>query len=186
MSTSTRITLAEYERMIAAGAFEGGLVRPRIELIDGELREMSPINELHSGAVSILTEWSIENRPKEKVWARVQSPIQIPDRESVPEPDIAWVVRKNYSAHPKPGDILLLIEVAESSLAYDCGEKADLYAGAGITDYWVLNIPDRRAEVFRQPQDGRYASHAVLSVQDEVRPLAFPDVTLRVAMLFPM
>jgi len=185
MSISTRITLAEYERMIAAGVFEGGLVRPRIELIDGELREMSPINEPHAETVAILNEWSIESRPKDKVWVRVQSPIQIPNRESVPEPDIAWVARKHYSEHPLPADVLLLIEVADSSLTYDCGEKADLYASAGITEYWVVNIPDHRVEIFRQPQNGRYSSHTVSSVQDEVHTLAFPEVTLPVAMLFP-
>ena len=184
MSISTRITLAEYERMIAAGAFDGGLNRLRVELMDGELREISPINEPHAGAVSILTEWSIESRSKDKVWVRVQSPISIPARESAPEPDIAWVARQDYRAHPGPGDILLLIEVAESSLAYDCGEKADLYASAGIADYWVVNIAERSVEVFRQPQNGRYRSQEVFTAPDEVRPLAFPEVTLPVAMLF--
>lgn len=186
MSISTRITLAEYERMITAGAFDAGLNRLRVELIDGELREMSPINEPHAGAVSELNEWSFENRPKDKVRVRVQCPIAIPHRESAPEPDIAWVARKDYRAHPNPDDILLLIEVAESSLAYDCGEKADLFASAGIADYWVVNIADRCVEVFRQPQNGRYVAHAVFKAQDEVHPLAFPDVTLPVARLFPV
>jgi Uma2 family endonuclease len=186
MSISTRITLDEYERMIVAGAFEGGLVRPRVELIDGELREMSPTHEPHADTVSILDEWSFENRPKDRVRVRVQSPICIPGRDSAPEPDLVWAVRKDYRAtHPRPGDVLLLIEVAESSLAYDCGEKADLYASAGIADYWVVNIPDRRVEVFRQPRNGHYTSHVVLQAQDEVHPLAFPEVTLPVAMLFP-
>lgn len=186
MSISTRITLAEYERMISAGAFEGGLIRPRIELIDGELREMSPINEPHAGAVTTLTEWSIENRPKDLVLVRVQCPIAIPDRESAPEPDIAWVARKDYRSYPNPGDILLIIEVADSSLPYDCGEKADLYASAGIADYWVVNIADRSTEVFRQPQNGHYVAHEVFKAQDAIHPLAFPDVTLTVAILFPL
>jgi len=186
MSISTRITLAEYERMVAAGAFEGGLARPRVELIDGELREMSPTHEPHADTVSILDEWSFESRPKDRVRVRVQSPICIPDRDSAPEPDVVWAVRKEYrTTHPRPDDILLLIEVAESSLAYDCGEKAEMYASAGIADYWVANIPDRRVEVFRQPQNGRYASHEAFEAPDEVHPLAFPEVAMSVAILFP-
>jgi len=171
--------------MIAAGAFEGGLVRPRIELIDGELREMSPTNEPHAETVSLLVEWSFQFPPKDKIRVRVQCPICIPERESAPEPDIVWAVRKEYRAtHPRPDDILLLIEVAESSLAYDCGEKANLYASAGIADYWVVNLVDRCVDVFRQPQDGRYRMHEVLKLNAEIHPLAFPDVKLSVAMLF--
>ncbi len=186
MSISTRITLAEYERMIAAGAFDGGLIRPRIELIDGELREMSPINEPHAGAVFHCSpSGASKTGPSEGFGLRVQCPIAIPDRESVPEPDIAWVARKDYRAHPIPADILLLIEVADSSLASDCGEKASLYASAGVADYWVVNIIDRCVEVFRQPQDGHYVAHEVFRAPEEVHPLAFPDVALPVAMLFP-
>ena len=187
MSISTRITLAEYERMIAAGAFDGGFNRPRIELIDGQLREMSPINEPHAHEVSILDEWSFESRTKDQVRVRVQAPIHIPERDSAPEPDMVWAVRQDYlAAHPCPADILLLIEVAESSLSYDCGEKADLYASAGIADYWVVNIVERCVEVFRQPLNGRYRAREVYKGQDEVHPLAFPEETLGVRMLFPV
>ncbi len=172
--------------MIAEGAFDGGPVRPRVELIDGELREMCPTQEPHADMVSIVDEWSFENRPKDRVRVRIQSPICIPNGDSAPEPDVVLADRKDYrTTHPRPADIRLLIEVAESSLAYDCGEKADLYAGAGISDYWVVNIPERRVEVFRQPQNRRFTSHVVLVGQDEVHPLAFPEVTMQVEMLFP-
>ena len=121
--------------MIAEGEFEGGLSRSRIELIERELRKMSPIYPPHAICVSILTEWSVEMRPKDKVWVRVQNPIAISKRDSVPEPDIVWAERKDYgSGHPAPSDVLLVIEVADFSLAYDCGEKANLYASAGIAD----------------------------------------------------
>ncbi len=186
MSTATRITLADYDRMIAAGHFDAGMNHPRVELIDGELRDVSPIYPPHAIIVSVLTEWSIENRQKDKIWVRVQNPIVIPFRESSPEPDLVWAERKNYmSGHPEPSDILLLIEVADSSVAYDCGEKANLYAGAGIADYWVVNIPSSCIEVFRQPDGARYHSHQVLKAEDEVHPLAFPQITLPVALLFP-
>jgi len=81
--------------------------------------------------------------------------------------------------------VLLVIEVAESSLAYDCGEKADLYAEAGIAEYWVLHSPDRLLEVRREPRAGRYAGLQTLRGDAEVRPLAMPELVLRPAMLFP-
>jgi Uma2 family endonuclease len=186
MSTATRITLAEYERMIAEGKFEGGLNRPRVELIDRELREMSPINWQHVMVVAVLTEWSNMNLPAGRVWVCPQSPIGVPERDSAPEPDLAWVQRKDYSpGHPAQPDILLVVEVADSSLSYDRGEKADLYASAGITDYWVVNIPDRCVEVFRKPEGGRYRSHEVFKAPGEIRPLAFPQIVLPVELLFP-
>jgi Uma2 family endonuclease len=185
MSTATRITLAEYDRMIAAGAFEGGVTRPRIELIDGELREMSPIGSQHELAIAVLAEWSFENRSKERVWIWVQCSIAIPHRNSAPQPDLAWVARKDYSpGHPEHPDVFLVIEVADSTVLYDCGEKADLYASAGIADYWVVNIPDRCIEVFRNPEGGRYQSRIISKPGDEIHALAFPQVTLPVGLLF--
>src|SRR6185312_6222346 len=102
------------------------------------------------------------------------------------QPDLAWVARRDYSpGHPEHPDVFLVIEVADSSVLYDCGEKADLYASARIADYWVVNIPDRSVEVFRQPGDGRYRNHEVFKAGDEIHPLAFPLVTLPVSLLFP-
>jgi Uma2 family endonuclease len=187
MSTTTRITIAEYDRMVAAGKFENGMNPQRVELIDGELREMSPKYPPHANAVSILIEWTVENRPKDKVRIRIQDPIVIPFRDSEPEPDLVWADRKDYaSSHPLPPEVLLLVEVAESSLDYDCGYKADLYAAAGIADYWVVNIPDSCVEVFRQPEGGKYRSHEEFKAGDEVHVLAFPQVKLPVSSLFPM
>ena len=98
---------------------------------------------------------------------------------------MAWVVRRDYSRRrPSAADVLLVIEVAESSLAYDAGEKADLYAAAGIADYWVVNVPDRSIEVRRDPVGGRYRSLKTHLGDDEVRPLAFPDVALKPASLW--
>src|SRR5438309_4413683 len=108
---------------------------------------MSPMGPLHEQAVDILTEWSITNVPRGIVWVRIQNSIGIPGLDSVPEPDICWVRRRDYSAgRPLAGDILLIIEVSDSSLAYDRGEKANLYAAALIADYWVVNIADRCVE----------------------------------------
>lgn len=86
---------------------------------------------------------------------------------------------------PLSSEILLIIEVSDSSLAYDRGEKADMNAAARIADYWVVNVRDRCIEVFRQPDSGRYAIHEIVHSPDAVNPLAFPEIELPVAELFP-
>ena len=88
-----RVSLAEYERLIEADAFGR---RDRIELIRGEIREMNPIGSRHEAIVDRLNEWSIENRPRAEVIVRVQNSIWLPSAESAPQPDLAWVARRDY------------------------------------------------------------------------------------------
>jgi Uma2 family endonuclease len=95
------------------------------------------------------------------------------------------VARKDYSpSHPAHPDVFLVVEVADSTVACDCGEKADLYASAGVADYWVVNIPGHCVEVFRQPERGRYLSRQTFQAPDAIHPLAFPEIALPVALLF--
>jgi Uma2 family endonuclease len=184
MSTVAHLSLTEYDRMIAAGVFDHGR-RRRLELIHGEIREMTPIGSEHEVAVDYLTEWSFRSLPPEWAWIRVQNSIGLPELDSAPEPDIAWVARRDYSrARPTAADVLLVIEVAESSLKYDSGEKADLYAAAGIADYWIVNLVDRRIEVRRDPSAEGYRSHAIRAGEDEIRPLAAPEIVFRPSLLW--
>jgi len=184
VSTIARLSLAEYDRMIERGVFDQGK-RRRLEFIRGEIREMTPIGALHEAVVDRLNEWSIRSLPEGGAWVRVQNSIGLVELESAPEPDLAWVARRDYSrGRPTDTDVLLVIEVAESSLAYDRGEKAELYAAAGIKDYWVINLPDRSIEVHRDPGAGRYRSLKTCSGDDEVRPLAAPEIVLRPSMLW--
>ena len=183
MSTIAHLTLAQYDRMIECGVF-GRRGRQRLEFIRGEIREMNPIGSLHEVVVDRLNEWSFRSLPEGKVWVRVQNSIGLPSLESAPEPDVAWVVRRDYSRRrPTAADVLLVIEVAESSLEYDCGEKAELYAEAGIADYWVVNLPERSVEVRRGPEAGRYRNLQTHTGDEEIRPLAMPEVVLRPSML---
>jgi len=185
MSTIARLSLAQYDRMIEHGVFDQEKQR-RIEFIRGEIREMNPIDSLHEVVLDRLTEWSFENLPKRRVWVRVQNSIGFAELESAPEPDIAWVARRDYSeGRPAAADVLLVIEVADTSLSYDTGEKADLYAAAGIADYWVVNVPDRSIEVRRDPGGSGYRSLQTLTGDDEVRPLAVREIALRPSMLWP-
>jgi Uma2 family endonuclease len=185
MSTQVRITVDQYDEMIRRGDFE-----PReenhVELIHGELSPMSPINDPHLNAVDELAEWSLDNVSREAVRVRIQGSIGIPALDSVPEPDIVWLRRRDYAKRrPLPDDVLLLIEVADSSLRKDKGLKAELYASAGIADYWIVDIPGRCVEVRRGPRGTAYEEVTVYHPGQEVRPLAFPDIALAVSRLFP-
>jgi len=184
MSTVAHLSLEQYDRMIAAGVFEPGDGN-RLEFIQGEIREMSPIGSLHAEVVARLNEWSFASLPEKAARVFVQSPIGLPGQQSAPEPDLVWAKRRDYSQRRPAGDeVLLLVEVAESSLEFDTGEKAELYATAGIADYWVVDLAARAVEVYRQPLDGRYRSLQTFTGDDEVRPLAFPEVVLRPSALF--
>ena len=184
MSTIARLSLAQYDRMIACGIFDSRQ-RQRLEFIRGEIREMNPIGPTHEEVVDRLTEWSIQTVIGRKVRVRVQNSIGLPECESAPEPDLVWVRKRDYSrGRPAAKDVLLVIEVAESSLEYDCGEKADLYAAAGIRDYWVVNLPERVIQLRRDPGEGGYRTVERYSGDDEVRPPAMPDVVLRPSMLW--
>lgn len=183
MSTALRFTLEEYDRMIEQGVFDESRDR-RIELIYGELREMTPPGPSHEETVDVLNEWSVLNVPRNEVRVRVQNSIGIAGLESAPEPDLSWVRRKSYrTGRPRSSDVLLLIEVSDSSLDYDCGEKAGLYAQADIQDYWVVNLRNWCVEVFRKPE-GEYRERFVVEMDRTVSPLAFPDLSLSVAFVF--
>ena len=185
MSTSTRVTLAEYHERIGRGEFV-----PReehhVELIRGEVLPMSPIGPPHSHVVDLLNDWSWEVLPRGAVWVRVQGSVAIPALESEPEPDLVWLRRGDFSRqHPEPADVLLLVEVSDSSLAKDRGLKAELYAEAGVADYWVVDVPGRRVEVRRGPEGRSYRSVEAFGPGAVVRPMAFPEAALDVRRIFP-
>ena len=184
MSTALHLTINEYQRMINDDAFAAVRDR-RIELIRGELREMSPPGPNHSEAVSWLTEWSVLTPPKSRVKVRIQDPIELPELDSQPQPDVVWAKPRRYSDHhPRVDEIFLVIEVADSNLNGDLGEKAELYAAGGIQDYWVVNISGQSVEVHRKPVGGTYAEHTTHQFGERIAPLAFPAVLLDITALF--
>lgn len=186
MSTIARLTLNEYDRMIERAVFEHDR---RIELIHGELREMSPIGDPHRDAVNTLTnEWFAAQSTahfRANVTVQIQSPIRLPLQTSSPHPDMSWIAKRSAGAVTGGADeVLLVIEVADTSLDDDRGEKAELYAEAEIPDYWIVNLPDRCVEVHRNPSAGRYQSLTAYRAGDEIRPLLFPGCPLQVSLLF--
>lgn len=180
MSTIARFSLAEYDRIVETGALDGR----HLELIRGEIRERAPIGPTHEDVVDLLNQWSFEH-VSGKARIRIQQSVGLPELESAPEPDVGWVAPRSYrTGRPRSSDVFLIIEVAESSLAYDRGDKAAMYAEAGVQDYWVVNLRDRTVEVHRDPQGGKYLSVAAHRDQDEVRSLAFPEIVLRPAIFW--
>ena len=139
-------------------------------------------------SLSIFLTIGVLNRfPKRKLWVRVQNSVGIPELDSAPEPDIAWVVRRDYSkSRPTGADVLLMVEVAETSLQYDRGEKADLYAAARIQDYWIVNLVEHSIEVHRKPSRGKYRSVTVCGSDDRIHPLAFPKLSLAGEIAVPV
>lgn len=182
MSTALKITLDDYHRMIEQGTFVG---TRRAELIHGEIIEMSPIGVRHRGTVIELDDWSHEVVPRNDAIIQIQQPIVLPEADSEPEPDLAWVARKQYvTSLPSAKDVLLLVEVAETSLQYDRNTKGSLYSAAGIEDYWIVNIPARRIEVYRRPTPEGYLEVISYGEGESVSPLRFPEIRLDVTRLF--
>lgn len=168
----------EYYRMA-----EVGILKPdeRVELIEGEIYLMSPIGSRHFSAVMRLTKLFVL-RLVGLAEVSIQNPVRL-RRRAEPEPDVAILrprpkeARPYESTHPGPDDVLFLTEVAETSVAYDLGEKADLYARYGIPELWVLDLPGDRLVIHREPTATGYASVRELPRGGSISPLAFPDVT---------
>jgi Uma2 family endonuclease len=145
-------TAAEYERMIEAGILTED---EHIELLGGEINYMSPIGARHVHAVTVLSDllWTQIGRV---AYIGVQNPIRLDD-DSLPLPDIAALRRRNFAiALPTPADVLLVIEVADSSLAYDRGTKFPRYAAAGILEAWLVDLTAGIVERHTEPRDGLY------------------------------
>jgi Uma2 family endonuclease len=183
MSTIPRFTLSQYDRMIEAGIFDPRKPE-RIELIHGELREMSPIGDAHRDAVNaLLNGWVRKRTLPDHVVVQVQNPIRLPDQQSAPQPDMSWIAARTHT-DGAADEVYLVIEVADSTLEYDRGEKASLYAEAAIPDYWIVNLVDCRVEVRRNPCHGDYQSLKIIEAEGEVRPLLFPSCSLPASLLF--
>lgn len=171
-----RLTVDEYEVMERAGIFNPD---EHVELLDGELIEMASMGSRHTGCVSWNSHW-FEGRVSGRAIVRGQSAIRLPPF-SEPEPDIVLARPRDdfyMTSHPEPADILLLIEVADTSIGLDRRIKLPLYAQAGIREVWIVNLDQRRVEVYREPEPGAYSSTTIYAGTDTFAPLAFPDLIL--------
>jgi len=172
-------TTAEYHRMAEAGVLNED---DRLELIDGEILEMSPIGPRHAACVMRLTR-VFSQKLGEQAIVSTQNPIQLSER-SEPQPDLALLrPRTDFyaSAHPTAGEVLLLVEVAETSVEYDRQVKVPLYARSGIPEVWLADLNQQRIVVHRDPTPAGFATVRVVRREETIRPAAFPDLTVAVA-----
>ncbi|MGI8554672.1 MAG: Uma2 family endonuclease [Dehalococcoidia bacterium] len=176
-----RFTVDEYYRMAEVGILHED---DRVELIDGEILLMCPIGLKHANCVAFLVERFITLLGgRAIIWP--QNPLRL-NSGSEPEPDIVLLrpPRQRYAkAHPGPADVLLLIEVADTSFAYDRDVKLPRYAAAGIPEAWIVDLPRRRVLVYREPKDGRYQDAEIVGRTGTLTPQAFPELSLSVAEL---
>jgi len=174
-------TVHEYHKMAEIGIFDED---SRVELIEGEILIMPPIGESHFGHVNRF------NRVFMKAFSTVavvhiQNPVRLGLRNE-PEPDVVLLRYREddyLGKFPGPEDVLLLVEVADSSLGHDRNTKVPLYAQAGIPEYWIVDLVHHELIVHRGPSRGEYRSMQRLSRDATVTPVAFPDVPLAVADL---
>ncbi|MHB2019525.1 MAG: Uma2 family endonuclease [Candidatus Xenobia bacterium] len=185
---SKRWSRAEYDRLVELGVLD---TADKVELIEGVIVEKMPQYSAHATSTG-LCEDALKQAFCEGYHVRVQMPLAISDW-SEPEPDVAVVTgtRRDYSrSHPMTA--VLVVEVAESSLSIDRGEKLRGYAAAGIQEYWIVNLVNRVVEVHRQPAPHReqpgeytYLEVATLAPGDIISPLGAPHVSIPVADLLP-
>lgn len=159
------VTADEYLRMGEKGVFAPNA---RLELIEGEIVEMAPIGSPHAGRVNILTRL-LSRRAGDRAVVSVQNPV-IAGERSVPQPDLA-LLRPRADAytdsHPTAADVLLIVEVSDTTLAFDLGPKLALYAGCGIPEVWIVDVASRAVRVFREPGAGGYRASFVAAGREE-------------------
>jgi Uma2 family endonuclease len=176
------IAVDEYYRMGEVGILRSD---EHVELLNGRVIEMPPIEPRHNYVLATLHAMLVILLGNRAV-PLCQGPVRL-DGFSEPQPDIAVVraPRERYlDAHPTPADVLFVIEVSDSSQAYDRVEKRKAYAGAAIPEYWIVDIRRQRIEVYTEPERSRYQSHAVVLGGQSLAPRAFPNDSIEVNALF--
>lgn len=171
-------TVNEYDRFIEVGVLTED---DPVELINGEVVKMSPISSSHVGCVHRLNRL-FSQRLSDNVILHIQNPIHV-DRYSEPEPDVVVLkYRDDYYSDslPRPTDVLLLIEVAETSLSYDRRVKVPLYAKAGIQEVWVVNVEEKVIYGYRNPGKGKYQETSIVKPGETLTLTAFPEIVLQV------
>lgn len=157
----------------------------RVELLDGEVMEMAPIGSRHAGTVNALTRLLV-TATRDRAVVAVQNPVVL-DARSEPQPDVALLAPRDDDyrhAHASPEEILLLIEVSETSLDYDRDWKAPYYARAGVGECWVVDLETETVVVMRAPSPDGYRERRLLGRGDALDIAALPDVTLGVDEVF--
>ena len=178
MQTQVKWSVDDYHKMIEAGILDDR----KVELLTGEIIPMAPEGPPRTYYGGSLAD-QFRDKLKGRALVRAGRPITLADSE--PEPDVA-LVKGDWNAyrfrHPYAEDVLLAIEISESSLSKDLKLKRAVYAAAGIKDYWIHNLKDSELIIFRESRDGDYQSEVRLQ-QGTISPLVFPDISFSVNQL---
>ena len=176
-----RFGVDEYHAMAETGILGAD---ERVELLEGVIVPMSPIGERHAGCVMELSQLLYEGaRRRDNV--SVQGPLRIDERTEL-QPDLMllrWRDDFYRSRHPVPADLLLPIEVSATTVSFDRTEKCPLYARAGISEVWLVNLPERCVEVYTQPRGSRYGTKRIASSGMDLVPSALADIALPVSQV---
>lgn len=179
MATSVKWSVDDYHLMLASGVLNNRAV----ELIAGEIVEVSPESPLHRFTNDSIAEY-LRGLLREQAKVFESHPITLANSE--PEPDISIVRLPNTNyldRHPHPEDIYWLIEISQSTLEYDLNQKKQIYAEAGIEEYWVVNLKQQELIVFREASSQDYKTKFTLDC-GVISPLAFPDIEMDLSTLF--
>lgn len=171
------LSVDEYHKMAEVGILAED---DRVELINGEIIRMSPINSSHTSCVKRLNALLFEKLGR-KVVISVQDPITL-GSYSEPEPDLAVLKASDdfYARqHPRPEDVHLVIEVSDSTLSVDQGLKLSLYAEAGIPEYWIINLPEQQVEVYQHPKGKQYGLRRICTAGDV---LSLPPIGVQIGV----
>ena len=175
-------SVQDYYRMAETGILRADA---RVELIEGEIIDMPPIGSRHAGTVNQLSR-ILQKSVGERAIVQVQNPVRLSE-SSEPEPDISLLYpRADFykSAHPASSDVLLIIEVAETTLAYDRSVKAPLYARSGIPEYWIIDLEHGQLERYREPHELTYARVDRPAVDRPIALEALPELQLEIGAIF--
>lgn len=180
-------TRSEYYKIDTLGLFR----ERRVELIEGQIIDMSPMGSSHATAVK-LVDVALQNTFSAGCFTRCQLPLVLGER-SEPQPDVAVIqgqIRDFVDEHPRTA--VLVVEVADTSLDYDRDVKGSLYAMAGIPEYWIVNLGDRQLQIYRIPAPSSetvygyaYTQNSVAPAGDNVQLQQFPRIEIQVADLLP-
>ncbi len=172
-----RFTVDEYYKM-----YELGMLKDfeKSEIIEGELIQQMPIGDAHATAVNSLNKFFIKN-VSDDVLVSVQNPVRLSDYNE-PEPDLALADLRKFDGkrHPRPEEVILLVEVSDSTVKYDRDKKLPLYAEAEIPEVWIVNLPNELVEVHTQPSIGLYQFVKIFKRGETVKSEALPELNVEV------
>lgn len=176
-----KFTVGQYHQMIESGILTD---RDRVELIKGEIIEMSPVGRRHAACVDRLTELFVLSFASKAI-VRTQNPIQL-SNNSEPQPDLAVLRRRDdfyATGHPKPDDIFLVVEVSDTTVDFDREVKIPTYAEEGIAEAWLVDLNAQTLEVYRHPKPSGYQSKQQFNRGQTIAVPGFPDVQFSIEQL---